>query len=166
VKVNLQPEGVETGWLPYLSPWAGPGWGVMATPAQGNQVLVVFHDGNIEAGVAIGGSFSDVDQPPSVAPDTAGGELYLVHGQGQQVALKNDGSISILGSDGQSIVMDASGNITSKGTWTHTGTFTATAEITALSQGHQVGLGQIRDLYDAHEHPIAGPQTGVPFTQE
>ena len=27
-RVQLQPEGVLTGWLPVLSPWVGAGWGI------------------------------------------------------------------------------------------------------------------------------------------
>ena len=30
VKVQLQPTGEETGWIPLSSPWVGNGWGLAA----------------------------------------------------------------------------------------------------------------------------------------
>jgi phage baseplate assembly protein gpV len=45
VRVRLMPEGVLSGWLPVLTPWAGAGWGIFCAPVPGTQVLVVAQEG-------------------------------------------------------------------------------------------------------------------------
>ena len=44
-KVRLQPEDVETGWLPIRTPWAGNGWGMFCPPDIDDEVEVQFQDG-------------------------------------------------------------------------------------------------------------------------
>ena len=57
-RLTLQPEGVLSGWLPVLSPWVGPGWGMICPPAPGDQVLVLAQEGAAEHGVIVGRIFS------------------------------------------------------------------------------------------------------------
>lgn len=92
-RVALQPEGVITGWLPVLSPWVGAGWGLVALPMLGQQVLVLPQDGDGEHGVVIGGAWSDLAPVPS-APV---GELWLVHQSGSFLKLGNDGTVQVNG---------------------------------------------------------------------
>jgi uncharacterized protein involved in type VI secretion and phage assembly len=92
-KVTLQPEGVLTGWLPVLSPWAGSGWGLYCPPSPGDQVLVVAQEGDSEHGLIIGSAFSNA-QPPPAAPV---GEFWLVHKSGSFIKLQNDGTIQVGG---------------------------------------------------------------------
>ena len=63
-RVRLQPEDVLSGWLPILSPWVGAGWGFVALPAPGDQVLVVAQEGDADSGVILGASFSAPMPPP------------------------------------------------------------------------------------------------------
>jgi phage baseplate assembly protein V len=93
VKVALQPEGVLTGWLPLLSPWAGSGWGVVCLPEPGDQVLVLAQEGHSEHGIVIGRIFSSQQKPPN-APT---GELWIVHSSGSFIKLQNDGTIRVGG---------------------------------------------------------------------
>jgi uncharacterized protein involved in type VI secretion and phage assembly len=159
VKVTLQPEGEETGWIPYKTVWSGPGWGMVATPVQGGQVLVLFQEGHHEAGVAIGGLFSDADKPPQITADPAGGEFFLVHAKGQTVQMTNDGAVKILGSGGQTLAMDADGNITSTGSWKHTGIFKATGDVVGNCDSSPISLTK-------HTHGLAGgPQTTAPLPE-
>ncbi len=88
-KVTLQPEGVLSGWLPIASAWVGAGWGLVAPPTPGQQVLVVSQEGRAEHGIVIGGLFSLAAQPPA-AP---AGELWMVHATGACLKLHNDGGI-------------------------------------------------------------------------
>ncbi len=44
-KVQIQPEGVETGFLPVASPWVGNGWGMFCPPSPGDVVDVHFQEG-------------------------------------------------------------------------------------------------------------------------
>ena len=92
-RVVLQPEGVLSGWLPVLSPWAGAGWGMMCLPAPGDQVFVLAQEGAAEHGVIIGRIYSSQQRPPP-AP---GGELWLVHQTGSYVKLLNDGTVQVGG---------------------------------------------------------------------
>jgi len=92
-RVRLQPEDVLSGWLPVLSLWVGAGWGMVALPAPGDQVLVVAQEGDAENGVILGACFSAAMPPPASAP----GEIRLVHASGSSLQMSNDGKIRITG---------------------------------------------------------------------
>jgi uncharacterized protein involved in type VI secretion and phage assembly len=89
-KVSLQPEGVQSGWLPILSPWVGNGWGLICVPQPGAQVLVLAQEGDAEHGVIAGAAYGGTIQPPSGA---AAGEAWLVHSSGSFLRLRNDGTV-------------------------------------------------------------------------
>lgn len=93
VRVQLQPEGVLTGWLPVLSSWVGPGWGMSCPPNPGDQVLVLPQEGDAENGVVVGRAWSE----GAAVPNTPAGELWLTHKSGSYIRLLNDGTISIKG---------------------------------------------------------------------
>ena len=92
-RVQLQPEGVVTGWLPVLSPLTGQGWGMVCPLAFGDQVLVLPQEGDAEHGVIVGRAFSKLSPPPS----TPTGEVWITHPSGCCLKLRNDGSILIEG---------------------------------------------------------------------
>lgn len=92
-RVLLQPEGTITGWLPVLSSWTGPGWGIVCPLAAGDQVFVLPQEGDAEHGVIIGRAYSSRCPPPQAPP----GELWIVHPSGSCLKLKSDGTISIIG---------------------------------------------------------------------
>ncbi len=92
-RVALQPENVLTGWLPILSPWVGGGWGFVALPSPGDQVLVVPQEGDAEHGVVIGSSYSATNRPPAAQP----GELRIVHSSGTSLVFANDGTVRLEG---------------------------------------------------------------------
>lgn len=93
VRVEFQPEGVLSGWLPVLSHWVGSGWGLWSPPSPGDQVLVLPQEGDAENGVVIGSCWSDRATPPN-APV---GELWIVHRSGAALKLLNDGSLLVTG---------------------------------------------------------------------
>jgi hypothetical protein len=92
-RVNIQPGGVLTGWLPVLSPWIGSSWGMTCPLSAGDQVFVIPQEGDADHGVVIGGIYSNVQQTPIAQP----GELWLVHRTGSSIRLCNDGTIQIAG---------------------------------------------------------------------
>ena len=92
-RVTLQPEGVLSGWLPILAAWIGNGWGMVAPPTPGDQVLVVAQEGEAEHGVIVGRAFSDQAQPPQCNA----GEFVLVHESGSFLKLASDGTVRIQG---------------------------------------------------------------------
>lgn len=91
VKVTIEPEGTETGWLPLLSPWVGNEWGLFAPPTIGDMVELSFQEGDTEAGIAGARFFSDANRPLPVPS----GEFWLVHQSGSMVKFLNDGSIEL-----------------------------------------------------------------------
>lgn len=140
VKVRLQPDDIETGWLPISTALVGQAWGAYFGPSPGDQALVAFLQGDINAGVCLGFIGSDDDPPPTVQS----GEIHLrSKGDLAQVILKPDGSI------------------TSKGTWMHDGPFTATGEGT-FNGGHTVSQHHHPQGVDSHgdTQPATGTPTG------
>jgi hypothetical protein len=92
-RVNIQPDGVLSGWLPVLSQWVGNGWGMVCPPNPGDQVLLVPQQGDIEQGIIIGRAFSGSQMPPQCPAD----EFWLVHKTGSFLKLCNDGTIRMNG---------------------------------------------------------------------
>lgn len=92
-RVQLQPDGVLTGWLPILSPWAGAGWGMSCPPSPGDQVLVLPQEGDAEHGAVVARVWS----ASAPAPATPAGELWLTHRTGSFIRLLNNGTVSIKG---------------------------------------------------------------------
>lgn len=107
-KATIQPDEIETGWLPIQALQAGNGWGVYAPPSEGDQVVLVFVQGDAESGVILGALPSDEDRPPPVPQ----GEVWVVS-EGAEQFLK-------LTADG----------IKSKGSWAHEGEFAVTGPVT------------------------------------
>lgn len=151
-KVTLQPEGVLTGWLPIAATWVGAGWGLVAPPSPGQQVVVLAQEGHAEHGIILGGLFSLAAQPPP-APS---GELWLVHQAGAYLKLHNDGSI-----EGKATVWNLIGTVSL------TGSLTVSGDISDQSGSHGT-LAALRTIYDEHVHPDVqnGPgNTGLPIPQ-
>ncbi|MHA3052536.1 hypothetical protein [Acinetobacter sp. ANC 4640] len=91
VKVQLQPTGEETGWIPLETPWVGNGWGLAAGPMIGAVIKVDFDSGQIGVGMASGQFYNDEDRCP--APPS--GEFWLVHQSGSMLKFHNDGSVEV-----------------------------------------------------------------------
>jgi phage baseplate assembly protein V len=117
VKVRLQPEDVETGWLPIETALAGAGWGIYAGPAVGDLATVLPLESDPEVGWVAGFLPNDQDPPPNVPS----GEILLKHKAGAFVRFTNDGKVHI----------EAAAGIESVGPWTHQGTLHVTDEVTA-----------------------------------
>jgi hypothetical protein len=92
-RVLLQPEGVLSGWLPVLSPCVGAGWGFVALPSPGDQVLILPQDGDAQHGLIVARAWTASAAPPA-APV---GEIWLVHATGSSVRLCNDGTVRVKG---------------------------------------------------------------------
>jgi phage baseplate assembly protein V len=115
VKVRIQPEDTDTGWLPVVSPWVGNGWGLFAPPSIGDLVEVQFQEDDFEAGFVCQRFYNDDDRPLSVES----GEFWLVHKSGAFFKLTNDGKALINGqveidATAPTINITATGNITAQ----------------------------------------------------
>lgn len=95
VKVKLEPEEIETGFIPFCTPFYG--W--VAPPMGGEQCLVLFERGNNNVPVAALLLYWDQARAPGVssAGDTAAGEILLKHSSGSYVKLNSAGKILING---------------------------------------------------------------------
>lgn len=91
-KVMLQPMGIETGWLPIGTLYAGSSFGLWALPEQDTEVLVVFEQGNLNAGKIVLSNWNDADTPPS---GLQLGQVVLSHSTGSLLKFDTDGSISL-----------------------------------------------------------------------
>ncbi len=92
VKVRLQPEDIETGWVPVMSPSVGNGFGLFSPPTPGDAVVVGFQEGNTEVPIVLGGLYNDVDRPDvQGAGGVPSGDKWLVHPKGMRIRLHGEG---------------------------------------------------------------------------
>jgi phage baseplate assembly protein gpV len=118
VKVQLQPDGVTTGWIPVLSHFVGPGWGAACPPEPNMQAFIAPDMGNGEHPVVIGLSYSTQAAPP-VPPNgfqqqngapVQPGEITFVSKAGAVLRLCSDGTIYI-----KAPVVNIEGNLVVQG---------------------------------------------------
>ena len=128
VRVMIQPENVLSGWLPVSSAWVGAGWGLCCLPSPGDQVLVLWQEGDAEHGIVVSRLWSATATPPN-APV---GEFWLMHKSGSFLKLLNDGSIT-----------------SSAASWVHTGDLRVSGNVI----DNYGSLAELRGHYNAHVHP-------------
>ena len=151
-KVTIQPDGIETGWLPVTSPWIGNQWGFYAPPSIGDQVEVHFQEGDRESGFVVQRLF-DSEAVPLAVPS---GEFWLVHASGTYIKLRNSGDIEI----------HAAGKVTGVAQeWDITGNVNVTGDLLVTGEirdhdGLHGTIGHIRDVYDIHTHAGIQPGSG------
>ena len=95
VKVKLQPEGIETGWVPMASSHIGNGFGVAVGPNIDDQVVVGFMEGDIDQPFIMGRMFSDKDNPP----EAKSGEVVIKHQSGTTITIDKAGALTISNDD-------------------------------------------------------------------
>jgi hypothetical protein len=93
VKVRIQPEGTETGWIPLTGVAVGNQFGIMSAPFPMDQVEVHFHEGQMMVGRIGTRFFSKEDAPPQIDP----GEHLIIHQSGASTYFKADGTVIIGG---------------------------------------------------------------------
>jgi phage baseplate assembly protein V len=169
VKVKIQPEGTTTGFIPLTAPWVGNNLGAVFGPNEGDQVLVHFIDGNLQAALVGGRTFNNDAQPPVVQS----GQAAIVDSQGAYVRLNNDGTMtfgaptSITWTAPNNYVM---GNLTVSqatvlqqtlavtGAQTNSSTITATGTISSSTDVVAAGKSG-----KSHEHTVGSSTTSPPI---
>lgn len=96
VKVTIQPEGYDTGWIQLPALGVGNGWGVLVGPQIGDEVRVEFEGGDPNLGKVTGRYFNDTAPPPAVPS----GETWLLHRSGSLMKFHNDGSVEVAAAAG------------------------------------------------------------------
>lgn len=163
VKVQFPPDTIESGWLPIASPFVGPSWGLQAAPLVGEQAVVVFQEGDIDAGVVAGFLFNDEDRPQSVSA----GEFWLQHKNGAFFKLTNDGKAQFNDGHGASVVLNGDGTITSAGTWTHQGAMTVQNNFTVNGDTAVKAItSNSHDISSTHKHTGVTTGSGVSGTPQ
>ncbi|CCD29940.1 Putative phage-related baseplate assembly protein V [Candidatus Glomeribacter gigasporarum BEG34] len=124
VKVQLQPEGVLTGWIPLKSAWVGNGWGLFCPPSIGDAIEIDFQEDDGGNGCA-GWRFYNAVERPLPCPS---GEFWLVHRKGAQLKFRNDGTVELRATQDLNIQansdvhLDVSGTLQSRASqWNHKG---------------------------------------------
>jgi phage baseplate assembly protein gpV len=107
VKVMLQPDNVETGWLPLKSIFIGNGWGIFCPPSIGDAVEIDYQEGDNEVG-SIGMRFFNDQDRPLPCPS---GEFWLVHKSGASVKSTNDGMLTLSDPSGTVLQLSNDGNV-------------------------------------------------------
>lgn len=92
VKINLQPENKETGWIPYGCHVWGNGFGVFALPSNTAQITVDHEQGHPEAGVAQHSVCDDNNLPPKGLQAT---EFWCCHPTGSLIKVTNDKNVTV-----------------------------------------------------------------------
>jgi phage baseplate assembly protein V len=163
VKVTLQPDGTETGWLPLLSQQVGNGFGIYCPPNPGDLVHVVFTDGEVEAGVAVGAYYNNEDKPLPVPA----GEIWLVHKSGGFVKLTTDGKLLVQDQSGSTVTMNADGTgtmsfasgLTINADTQVNGNLRVAGDVSDLNTAHGT-LADLRNTYDSHDHAVPNAKAG------
>jgi phage baseplate assembly protein V len=114
-KVKIQPEDFESGWLPVGVDWMGNGWGFIAPLAEGDQVLVVFQEGDRDSGIIVKRIFDQRNPPPGAAAGAESGELWLVHKSGSMLKLTNDTNVTIISAGDLDVTVSGAVNLTVTG---------------------------------------------------
>ncbi len=155
IKATLQPEGIETGFMPLLSPWVGPSWGAFFAPTLGAQVLVLFQEG--AAQVPIGSLFAfSAAMPPVSVPS---GEALIQHSSGSLLHFDNTGNVTLTAN--KAMTMNAPSGLTINANVTTNGNIQASGSIADQNAAHGT-LGSLRTAYNGHTH--SGVQTGAGST--
>lgn len=94
VKVQFQPEGTISGWIPLTALAVGNLFGVHFAPNIKDQVEVHFQEGDHMVARVMTRHFSaDADKQPEIQA----GEYHLIHGSGAVIRMLQDGTVQIGG---------------------------------------------------------------------
>ncbi len=161
VKLQMQPGGQLTGWLPVGSPWVGAGWGLFTPPSPGEVMEIQYQGGDHGAPYACA-RFWTAAVPPLPVP---AGEAWMVHASGAALRLNNDGKLTLTDKAGSALVLQADGTalltceggLTVQGDVTVRGTVVASGDISDQG-GARGSVASLRSTYDGHTH--GGVQAG------
>ena len=139
VKVSMQPDNVESGWVPLAAQAVGNGWGILTPPAIGDQILVLMQESDPDAGVAAWCLFNSVDVPPAVPTQ----EFWMVHKTGSYLKFLTDGSVSVNVAKNLTAVVAGTTQVTATGAVTLTAQSDVTANISGKLSASVSGTGTL-----------------------
>lgn len=161
VRVKMWPDTQESlGWIPLASTYIGAGWGLVAGPSIGDQVIIAFDREDQDAGVVIGRFFTDVEQPPA-APS---GEFWLVHKSGSLMKFHDDGTVEITAASTMKYTATQHhfvGPVQMDNTLNTTQAITSQADIQDNTGTNAHSMSTMRQIYNTHTHPVTNVQGGT-----
>ncbi len=157
VKVLLQPEGVETGWIALTAPWSGNGLGAVFGPMPGTACRVDFAGGVAEAAIA-GGRIFDANNPP---PVVQAGQGAIVDKAGSYARFNGDGTVTwgaSVGITSTTPLLKQVGNMEVTGNLQVDQNVIAAGDISDQNGAHGT-VGALRNAHNGHDH--SDPQGGT-----
>lgn len=179
-KVQIMPDGGETGWLQVAMPFNG----MVAPPTIGQQCNVSPIGHAADSGMILGAVFSDTSRPPQspngpvlsgqfLVVDAAGslvfmdgsGNLVIRNRAGAVVTVAAAGTLTMADPSGSSFALSNDGTVAIVGHLAVSGDVVATGNISDLSGAHGT-VGAMRAVYDPHTHiDSRGGTTSAPTPQ-
>ncbi|MDE2000426.1 MAG: hypothetical protein KGI52_16030, partial [Burkholderiales bacterium] len=164
VRVQIQPTGEQTGWIPIGTAWVGNGFGMAIGPNIGDMVRVDHTDGSRQACFMGARYFNDVDVPMQVPS----GECWLRHQSGSLIKMSNDGKVTLIDKSSSITVMNGDGTgtmsfsngLTINANVQLNGTLTASGNVIDLNNSHG-SLQTLRAAYNGHSHAGVQPGSGT-----
>lgn len=95
VKAHLPLLDTETDWIRVGSPYVGAGWGLRAPLHTGNEVVIIFPNGDLNNGIVVCALWSEECDPTAQAGDA----FALMHESGSMLRFGTDGSVVIRASN-------------------------------------------------------------------
>src|SRR5580704_15970547 len=111
VKLTMQPEGIQTGWVSIATDGIGNGFGIYSGPTLGDSVIVAYHEGDKKTPIVIGRLPTNEETPIP----TQSGEIIAQSAFDSFIKLLKDGSVTLEDQGGGQIKFDGEGNITVTG---------------------------------------------------
>lgn len=168
IKAIIQPEGIETGFIPFGSPWVGSEWGAFFGPEIGAQVLVIFQEGSAQVPIGATTIFSTA-MPPVAVPS---GELLLQHKSGSLMHFGNDGNVVVTAdadmtlnaknatvNADEAVTVNAPSGATVNGDTQINGNLMVSGDISDSGGAHG-SVATLRDAHNVHDHDVDGVQGG------
>ena len=109
VKVMVQPDGTETGWIRVGEQHIGNGWGILSGLQINDQVKLSIVKGDINNATISGRVHSDQDKPPKVEA----GEMILQHTSGSMIKFGKDNSVTM--NSAAAMTINSTGTLTING---------------------------------------------------
>ncbi|WP_027666492.1 phage baseplate assembly protein V [Rhizobium leguminosarum] len=102
-------------WARMVTPMAGGGRGLVMRPEVGDEVLIVYEQGDPRRAYVVGALWSNLDQPPDAGPDPSANHWRFIRSRSGHLVKLDDTPgqerIEIEGKDGKSrLVIDTAGD--------------------------------------------------------
>lgn len=81
---------METGWLPFMTGYAGPGYGGYQMPEIGTEVVIGFHSGDSRRPIVLGCLWNQTNTPPGQTSNEKNSKKLWRSREGYQVLLNED----------------------------------------------------------------------------